>query len=55
MRTGVSPYEMARLADEYPGVLDAWASLHEVPGKHGKGFAERREANRGARMRRIFG
>jgi hypothetical protein len=55
MRTGVSPYDMARLASEFPDVFEAWARQHERPGKHGSGFQERRAAGRKERMRRIFG
>lgn len=49
--TGFSPYDMARLADEYPLVFESYMDLF-APKK--ATFRERRAHGRQARVNRIF-
>ena len=57
--TGQSPYDLARLLDEYPDVFDAYwvravglLSKSAEKGKARQSFRERREATRAERITR---
>ena len=50
-RTGCSPYDMARLADEYPAVFDEFVELH-MPSP--TTFSQRRARTRGQRVARLL-
>lgn len=49
--TGCSPYDMARLLDEYPFVFEEWLALFD---HRGESFAAKRERTRGDRVSRLF-
>lgn len=49
--TGVSPYDMARLLDEYPLVFEEWLGLFD---HRGESFASKRERTRSDRVNRLF-
>lgn len=52
--TGQSPYDLARLLDEYPDVFDAfWVRAAGLSSSQGReGFRERRERTRSDRIRK---
>lgn len=50
-KSGCSPYDLARLGEEYPDVFEEYVSLF-VSG--GETFRQRRERTRGERVGRLF-
>lgn len=55
LRTRTSPYDLARLLDEYPEVFDAYFEQIEGASRKGRDFGARREASRAERIRKAVG
>jgi len=48
---GCSPYDLARLADDYPDVFEEYVALFS---RGGESFRKRRERTRASRVMRMF-